>query len=129
LFEGGGMIATSAVFSPAASKSISQRIVLVIDRFEGGNASALAKRCAYSQTGIGKIVRGETVWPSSQLLSAIVLAYHVDPAWLLMGVPSGEFANARKRVVRDAAELAVRHAKATLERLASGYVEVEDAWG
>lgn len=120
---------TSPVFPATQNKTIGQRLCMIIDRFEEGNASAMARRTGYSQTGVGKIYRGETDWPSSQLLVSVINAYHIDPSWLLMGVPSVEWANSRGRTKRDALELAVRHAQQTLDRIATGYVEVEDSWG
>ena len=109
-------------------RSIGHRIRVIVDRFEAGNASALARKCGYSQTGVSKVYRGLTDWPSSQLVASVIECYHVDPCWLMTGVPSAEWANSRGRVKRDALELAKRYAEQILERNATGYVEVEESW-
>ena len=71
--------------------SIAARITQLIDRKEGGNVAAAARRLGVSQRGLSKVYSGETRHPRADLLQALVREYGADPAWLLTGVPAGEW--------------------------------------
>jgi len=84
---------------------ISERIRHLIDEEDGGNVSAAARRLGCPQRTLAKIYAGETSNPGSDLLQLIVERYPVDPAWLLTGVESREWAERETRSRQQAVKL------------------------
>ncbi len=67
------------------AKELAARVRGLVDRFDGGDVAAVARRIGARESDLRAILAAQSSQPSLAALSAIVRGYDVDTWWLLCG--------------------------------------------